>query len=80
MFNAIMTRRISFALIVITMLVYPKYGLAELKQECPRTLGSNNEFAPKWPKSDNWLGSESLAVILADHGIGLPQGRIIESQ
>src|SRR5262245_56413915 len=40
-----------------------------LPAECPRTLASGTSLGKPFPESENWFGSEALAVILPADGI-----------
>lgn len=41
---------------------------ADAATSCPRTITSGEVFSKPFPTSDNWYGSESLAVILHPNG------------
>jgi hypothetical protein len=59
-----MTLRFS-ALVLCSALLFSTQTRAA---DCPRTYGTDSLGAP-FPKSSNWYGSHSLAVILPDDGL-----------
>jgi hypothetical protein len=63
-----MNRFILTTIFVLCVLMSPRHGLTEPFDNCPITVGSNT-LGPPFPDSDNWYGSEALAVVLPADGI-----------
>jgi len=65
---------------LLVFLTIPSIALSQgsTEADCPVTLGSNS-LGPPFPESENWYGSESLAVMLPANGtwgITAPGARI----
>ena len=59
-----MLKSVLVALSALMAFVYSDHALAETRGNCPVTLGTDRFLGPPFPESENWYGSEGLAVMV----------------
>ena len=59
-----MSKSVLVALSALMAFVYSDHALAETRGNCPVTLGTDRFLGPPFPESENWYGSEGLAVMV----------------
>lgn len=64
-----MTKYLIATIAVLFTSLVPTYAKGEFYEICPVSAGSDRTLGPPFPESENWYGSEALAVILPNDGI-----------